>query len=367
MNNIFWCKTCLNMSTRPRISFNKNGSCNACEWSKEKVNLNWSSRERELKKLLTKHKNKSSYDCVIPVSGGKDGSYVTDRLINKYNLKPLCVTVRPPLELDIGKTNLINFLEKGVDHIHVTPNLKAMAVLDKIGFINYGQGYFGWMTAVHTAPVIIASLLNINLIMYGEDGEVEYGGTTQYKYNPIYNIKHQKKVFLNDAYNDSIKKSKLKDKDLYWFKFPKKNTSKINLTHYSYFEKWDPYNNYLVAKKNWGLQELSSNNPGTFTNFAQNDQALISLHYYLMYIKFGFGRATQDAGIEIRRGSMSRAQAKNLVKIYDGIFPEEHVDNYLKYFNLTESAFFKNIDKWANKKLFTKTNNIWKPKFKIDD
>ena len=81
------------MSTRPRISINKNGSCNACVWSKEKVNFNWSSRERELKKLLKKHKNKSSYDCVIPVSGGKDGSYVTDRLINKYNLNKIYLKV----------------------------------------------------------------------------------------------------------------------------------------------------------------------------------------------------------------------------------------------------------------------------------
>ena len=49
-------------------------------------------------------------------------------------------------------------------------------------------------------------------------------------------------------------------------------------------------------------------NPGTFTNFAQTDQALYDLRTYLMYLKFGFGRATQDVGIEIRRGAMTRDQ-----------------------------------------------------------
>ena len=68
----------------------------------------------------------------------------------------------------------------------------------------------------------------------------------------------------------------------------------------------------------------------TFTNFAQNDQVLASLHYYLMYLKFGFGRATQDAGIEIRRGALDREQAKNLVKIYDGK-PQREFICYLQY------------------------------------
>lgn len=365
MSDIFWCKTCLNMSTRPRITFDENGSCNACQWSNEKKKLNWPKRLEELEVLLKKHRNKSVYDCIIPVSGGKDGTYVTDQLKNKYNINPLCVTVKPALELDIGKKNLENFLKKGVDHIHITPSLKTMSILDKIGFLEHGQGYYGWMIAVHSAPPLIASLFNINLIFYSEDGEVEYGGTNKHKYESVYRIDHQKKVFLNNTYENVIKKSGLKDKDLYWFKFPEKNTDKIDITHFSYFENWDPYRNYMIAKEKYNLEDVSSNNIGTFTNFAHNDQALSALHYYLMYIKFGFGRATQDAGIEIRRGAMTREQAKNLVTMYDGVFPEQHLENYLKYFQISEGNFFENIDKWVNKNLFTKTNKGWKSKFKI--
>ena len=70
-----------------------------------------------------------------------------------------------------------------------------MSKLDKIGFIEHGQGYYGWMIAVHSAPPLIASLLNVNLIFYGEDGEVEYGGTNKFKYEPIYRMDHQQKFF----------------------------------------------------------------------------------------------------------------------------------------------------------------------------
>ena len=366
MSNFFWCKKCLNMSTRPRITFDENGNCNACSWSEEKKKINWKSREEELKKLLDKYRGKSKFDCIIPVSGGKDGTYVTDQLIKKYSIKPLCVTIKPPLELQIGKANLINFVESGVDHIHINPNFKTMSILDKIGFLHYGQGYYGWMTAVHSAPIIIASQMNVGLVFYGEDGEVEYGGTTKFKYNPVYGIEHQKKVFLNNTYEDVMKKSKLNENDLFWFSYADKNLNKINITHYSYFENWDPYRNYMLAKEKYNLQETDTTNSGTFTNFAHNDQALASLHYYLMYIKFGFGRATQDVGIEIRRGAISRDQAKNLVKLYDGSFPEEHLESYLKYFDLKEEIFFETIDKFANKELFSKTNKGWKPKFEID-
>ena len=120
-----------------------------------------------------------------------------------------------------------------------------------------------------------------------------------------------------------------------------------------------------LQKKNSKLGEAKAGNVGTFTNFAQNDQELYILHTYFMYIKFGFGRATQDAGIEIRRGAMTREQGKNLVKLYDASYPEKFLDTYLNYFQLSENQFKKIIDKWVNKKLFKKTKSGWKAKFKI--
>ena len=64
------------------------------------------------------------------------------------------------------------------------------------------------------------------------------------------------------------------------------NKNSTKFTHWSYFENWDPYRNYLIAKEKCGLKEAENNNQGTFTNFAQNDQHLYSLHTYLMYLKF---------------------------------------------------------------------------------
>lgn len=358
------------MSTRPRIGFDERGWCNACQWSEKKKTLDWDARAKELLQLLDKHRrNDGGFDCVVPVSGGKDGSYVAYNLKHKHGMNPLAVTVTPPLPLPLGDQNLRAFVESGYNHISVNPSFEAMRALNKVGLIEMGFPYYGWLITVHTAVIRVALNMGIGLIFYGEDGEVEYGGSTETDKNPIYGVNYQKKIYLEGGYDKVLQKSGLSQNELYFFKFPEEEEFKkrpIDLTHWSYFENWDPYRNYLIAKEYCGLQEATDSNAGTFTNFAQNDQALYALHTYLMYLKFGFGRANQDACIEVRRGAMDRQQAVNLVKLYDGLYPEEYIDIYLDYYGMTDREFEAAIDKWANVDLFKKIGNRWKPQFVIE-
>ena len=366
---VFWCKNCLNMSTRPRITFDKRGWCNACTWAEEKKSLDWSERENLLIELLKDNKSKvGSYDCIVPVSGGKDGSYVSYQLKTKYGINPLTVTIRPVLEIDLGEENLKSFINSGYDHVHITPNADVLAKLNKYGFIDKGFPYYGWLIAVHTAVLRVACNFGVNLIVYAEDGEIEYGGSTETRNRLIYDSSYQKRIYLEDGYEKIMSQVEEESSKLYFFQFPEENfLKKVKLTHWSYFEPWDSYRNYVVAKEFCGLKEKEFTNSGTFTNFSQNDQALYSLHTYMMYLKFGFGRATQDAGIEIRRGAMDRDQALNLVNLYENSYPDEFVEIYLNYFQMTIGDFKETIDKWANKDLFQKINGKWTPIFSVGE
>ena len=183
-----------------------------------------------------------------------------------------------------------------------------------------------------------------------------------------------KRVYLEGGHEKVLERIRQDDDiteaDLAFFKFPEANEiSEIGLsfTHMSYFEPWDSYRNYVVAKEHCGLTEKEEGNADTFTNFSQNDQALYALHAYLMYLKFGFGRATQDAGIEIRRGSMTRDQALNLVTMYDNAYPYDLIDTYLEYYQMTKVEFDAVLDKYVNKALFEKIDGVWQPKFIVGE
>lgn len=369
VDNLRWCSNCLTMSTRPRISFDARGWCNACVWTEKKKPLDWDARQVELVNLLDKHRrNDGEFDCLVPLSGGKDGSYVAYNLKHKYGMNPLCVTVTPALPLPLGDQNLRAFVESGYNHISVNPDHEAMRVLNKTGFIEMGFPYYGWLISIHTAVIRTATVFGIDLIFYGEDGEIEYGGSTETSKNPIYDVHYQKKVYLEGGYEKVLAASGLTASELNFFRFPSDdelNKHALQLTHWSYFENWDPYRNYLVAKEHCGLKEAEDSNAGTFTNFSQNDQALYALHTYLMYLKFGFGRANQDACIEVRRGAMDREQAVNLVRLYDGHYPEEFMQQYLAYYQMTQEEFDAVLDRYANQDLFEKIDGRWKPKFVV--
>ena len=47
--------------------------------------MEWEPRRRLLDEILAENRgNGANFDCVVPVSGGKDGSYVAYRLQNDF-------------------------------------------------------------------------------------------------------------------------------------------------------------------------------------------------------------------------------------------------------------------------------------------
>ena len=109
-----WCSNCVAMSTRPRITFDERGWCNACRWSEQKRSLDWDARQSQLETLLDRHRSSAAaFDCIVPVSGGKDGSYVAHTLKTRYGMNPLTVTVNPALPLPLGQRNLQAFADSG--------------------------------------------------------------------------------------------------------------------------------------------------------------------------------------------------------------------------------------------------------------
>ena len=360
-----YCTKCLNVSMRPRITFNEKGVCSACQWDEaKKTTVDWNTRWKELERLCDKYRVKdgsSNWDVIVPCSGGKDGSYVAWRMKHDMGMHPLCMTLVPVLQTAIGRQNLDNFKKIGFDHIGITANPKVYARLARKGFREQGRPMLPSNDGITTALLKFAIKLNIPFIVYGEEGESEYGGAmTQVEQREMdrasmincYYSGHEQTEYLNEFTREELK----------WWLLPSEeemvNTG-IFITQWSKYENWDPYRHYLFSKEKCGFQTLPTRSIGTYTNFAQLDDDAQDLHAYLMFLKFGFGRTTSDVCIDIRRGALDRKQALSLVKKYDGEYPEELIPVYLEYFDMTQGEFDSVIDRFANKELLKKVNGRW--------
>ena len=207
--------------------------------------------------------------------------------------------------------------------------------------------------------------LKIPLVMFGEEGETEYGGSKKLKHQHYYDAEDSVRIYL-EGHDPCRYEKEFDGARLYWFRYPPREqitSSGLCLAHWSFFENWDPYQHYLVAKEKCGLQEQEMRASGTYLNFAQTDTSLYNLHTWLMYLKFGFGRCSQDVGIDIRRGAMSRKQALSLVRKFDREDPGNFLADYLAYFRMSPGEFEETIARHVNKKLFRKTEGRWIPLF----
>ena len=347
------CSVCLMPETRPRMTFDERGVCSACQWHEEKKVLDWSKRESIIKELLAQHRGKGVFACLVPVSGGKDSSYVAYVMKERYGLNILTLTIRPDLVIDIGESNLDRFISNGYENIRLSPNPNAIRKINKVGFVEQGRPFIGWQMAVQAAILKIAHLFGIGIIMYGEDGETEYGGTSEFKDKHVFGFKEIEVLLENNNWRKYL--DFFSETELFWLKPPSAKEieeSGICYTHWSFFENWDSYKHEKLAIDKFGLQGAEGRNIGTYSSFAQNDTKLYSLHVYLMYLKFGFGRCLQDACIDIRHGRLTREKGLEFVKLYDHEFPEKHLPDFLEYFSMSKEDFFDVLKKCSNPELF---------------
>ena len=91
----------------------------------KKMHINWLDRKKKLEEILDRFRESSgdNYDCLVPISGGKDSVFQLHMLVKIYKMKPLAVTFNHNWYTETGQYNLWNILEKlNVDHIMFTPN-----------------------------------------------------------------------------------------------------------------------------------------------------------------------------------------------------------------------------------------------------
>ena len=134
---VIFCKKCVTSNQRPRTEFDEEGVCGACKYAEKKFGgfIDWNKREKELIKLLDKHRSKDgSWDVIVPSSHGKDSALVAHQLKEKYGMHPLTVTWAPFIYTEIGFKNYVDMTHAGFDGLVAWPNGIIHRKLARTGF-----------------------------------------------------------------------------------------------------------------------------------------------------------------------------------------------------------------------------------------
>ena len=360
---ITYCKNCVMPATKPDLKINQEGVCNACESFQDRKEIDWHERRQELDDVLGRYRNKTgeNWDCIIPVSGGKDSTFQVIKML-EFGMNPLCVTATTCDLTEVGKENIENIKKLGVDYVEMSPNPLVRAKLNKIGLEEVGDISWPEHVGIFTIPVRAAVQFRIPLIIWGENSQNEYGGPAAASDNNTLDRRWLEEFggLLGLRVDDLIGQDGLSRKDLIPYFYPddaELSNAGVTGLFLGHYIPWDGLSNALVATA-YGFKVSDSITLGSMVNYENLDNYQTAIHEYFKYLKFGFGRTSDHASLHIRRNRITRETGMEIVKRLDGKFPCEYLgkslEDILKPLNMTVEQFSKTCDQFTNKKIFQK-------------
>ena len=353
-------------NSKPDLVLDENGICSACLNYEKRIIVNWEDRKRDLENILEKYKknNKGSWDCIVPVSGGKDSTYQVIKIL-ELGLNPLCVTSTTCDESILGRKNILNLRNLGVDHVQMSPNPIIRAKLNRIGLTQVGDISWPEHVGIFTIPVRAAVQFKVPLIIWGENSQNEYGGPAAASTKNVLNREWLEEYggLLGLRVSDLTEIDGIESKHLINYRYPSdEELQEVGVTglFLGHYLPWDGLSNAKIAQAN-GFSTFDKNVEGSMVNYENLDNYQTGIHDYFKFLKFGFGRVTDLACLYIRRGRLSREDGLSVVKKEDGKFPwtylGKELEEIIKPMDMSIKEFIKICDRFTNKKLFLKDSS----------
>lgn len=362
-----YCKQCILPDTRPGLVIGDDGICNACKNSFEKKkNIDWKVREAQFSEVVANAKRRSrGYDCIIPVSGGKDSHWQVLKC-REYGLHPLAITWKTPARTELGAKNLENLVNLGVDHIdyRINPLVERKFMIRSLE--RFGTTAIPMHMAIFSIPSRLAVRFDIPLVVWGENSAFEYGHSSDAhkgfqldsEWLKTYGVMHGTTAY------DWVDEE-LMEKDLTPYLFPTDRELRekgILAVFMGYYFPWDPTETYRVALEH-GFRGRSEGARTGYYDFADVDDDFISIHHYLKWYKFGFTRTWDNLSLEIRNGRMSRHEAIEVIRGKGDETPLQDIEKFCAFAGIDLKRFYSIIEKFRNLDIWKKKDGVWR----IDD
>lgn len=370
-----YCKKCCYPEVAVNLKFDADGICSSCKTSEKFHKITdkeWEFRKNKFKELIEKNKKKDNYyDCIIPVSGGKDSYFQTHIVVKEFNLKPLLVTYNGNNFLPEGDYNRDMMKHHfDADHIIWGPSVEVLKKLNRLCFRKMGDMNWQNHCGIFTAPIRIACNFKISFIIWGEiawDISGMFDPNDYVEFNARVRHEHGLRGYeWSDLINDPTEN--IREQDMYWAKYPSdieilKN--EVTGLYIGNFFKWDANKHFKQMKDLYSWKPSEKPFQRTYRNFSNlDDRYENGIHDLLKFIKFGYGRATDHASKDIRDGYITREKGIEYIKKFDHVVSDD-LEYWLDYVDFKEEEFWKIANSFRSKKVWWIENNIWK-KYDID-
>jgi len=347
--------------------FDEQGVCSGCRLVESRPQIDWQAQEKLLREILAEYKAKAReannpYDCIIPVSGGKDSHFQAYLIKKVYGLNPLLVTYNHIFNTKRGIRNLTNLIKQfNCDLIRFTSNPESVRKISKYMLGKVGDITWHYHAGIMTFPIQAAVQKNIPLIIWGEHGFAELTGMFNQRDMVEFSKKVRQEHMMRgfepeDVVEDT--KGEISRQDLAPFFYPSDEEIErvgVRGIYLSNFIRWDARAQTKLMIEKYKFETAVKRERTFHLHDKLDDIHANGAHDYLKYLKFGYGRATDDASNEIRHGRMTQEEGIEMVKKYDAVRPSD-LDVYLKFVGMTEEEFEEAIEDMRDSAIWEKTS-----------
>lgn len=366
-----YCQRCILPETRPGVRLDAQGVCNGCRNVEIKARIDWSSRAAEFEAIVADAKRRNAeYDCIVPVSGGKDSHWQLLTCL-EHGLHPLCVTYTYPGSTELGKANLRNLIEIGVDHLQLTVNPKVERRFTELAFRRKGISGLVSHMGIFAFPIRIAAQLDIPLVIYGENSALEYGTEDERLIGARLDSDWLQSFGVTDNTQaaDWIGDGLTREDLTPYFLPSDEELARKNITaiFMGWYMRWDPEQSFRVASAH-GFRERSEGARVGHLNYVNIDDELIAIHHHPKWHKYGITRTWDTLSIDIRMGRMTRDEAIERIAAAGDETPWDDIGHFCKYVGISAAEYFRILEKFRNEEIWTRRDGRWViDDFLIDD
>lgn len=366
-----YCARCLYPeNAKPTIIFDEEGVCSGCRYheSRKFLEIDWDERWEMLEEIAEEAKRLAAergngHDCIVPVSGGKDSHYQVWLLKEKLGLNPLLVTFNHAFNSPSGVANLNNLVEKsGCDLVRYTAGLDSVRKIALHMLKTVGDITWHYHAGIRTFPFQVAVERNIPLIVWGEHGFAELTGIVSLE-DFVEHTRWTRKEhdMRGHEAEDLIGKNGISRLDIEPYIYPtdeELEKTEVRGIYLSNFIDWNAKRQTEFVIDEMGFSPVSYERERTFNLFSKIEDHANDVHDYLKFLKFGYGRATDDASMEIRHGRMTREEGIEMVKRYDANEPSS-LETYCEFLGITKQEFYDIVEPMREEGVWTKDNGTW--------